>query len=56
MIEHTSANPIKPIHIGTLRCSLVGDTLARVLRKLGYKVEVQNYINDLGRQVAVLLF
>lgn len=56
VIEHTSANPIKPIHIGTLRCSLVGDTLARVLRKLGYKVEVQNYINDLGRQVAVLLF
>jgi len=55
VVEHTSANPIKPIHIGTLRCSLIGDTLARILRKIGYEVEVQNYINDLGRQVAVLL-
>ncbi|MCW1303837.1 MAG: arginine--tRNA ligase, partial [Candidatus Parvarchaeota archaeon] len=55
VVEHTSANPVHPIHIGTLRCAVIGDTLARVLAKAGYEVEVQNYINDLGRQVAILL-
>jgi arginyl-tRNA synthetase len=55
IVEHTSPNPIKPLHMGTARCAVLGDVTARVLRKANYKVEVQNYIDDLGRQVAILL-
>lgn len=51
-IEHTSVNPNKAAHVGHLRNAVLGDTLARVLRGLGNKVEVQNYIDDLGAQVA----
>ncbi len=54
IVEHTSANPTKPIHLGTMRCAVLGDITARLLRKIGYNVEVQNYMDDLGRQVAVL--
>jgi len=54
IVEHTSANPTKPIHLGTMRCAVLGDVTARLLRKIGYNVEVQNYMDDLGRQVAVL--
>nr|MDO8117741.1 arginine--tRNA ligase [Candidatus Sigynarchaeota archaeon] len=55
IVEHTSTNPNKPIHLGTARCAILGDLTARVLRLAGYIVEVENYIDDLGRQVAVLL-
>ncbi|WEU40034.1 MAG: arginine--tRNA ligase [Candidatus Odinarchaeum yellowstonii] len=54
IVEHTSANPTKPIHLGTMRCAVLGDVTARLLRKVGYNVEVENYMDDLGRQVAVL--
>ncbi|MHA1237782.1 MAG: arginine--tRNA ligase [Candidatus Odinarchaeia archaeon] len=54
VVEHTSPNPTKPIHLGTLRCAVLGDIISRVLRYAGYNVEVQNYMDDLGRQVAVL--
>jgi arginyl-tRNA synthetase len=52
VIEHTSINPTKPLHIGHGRNAVIGDTLARIFRALGYKVEVQNYIDDMGLQVA----
>jgi arginyl-tRNA synthetase len=52
VIEHTSINPTKPLHIGHGRNAIIGDTMARILRALGYEVEVQNYIDDMGRQVA----
>lgn len=52
IIEHTSINPNKAAHIGHLRNSCLGDTLARCCRFLGYEVEVQNYIDDTGIQVA----
>ncbi|MHA1679643.1 MAG: arginine--tRNA ligase [Promethearchaeota archaeon] len=55
IVEHTSANPNKPIHLGTARCAVIGDLVGRILRMAGYKVEIENYIDDLGRQVAVLL-
>jgi arginyl-tRNA synthetase len=55
LIEHTSVNPTKPLHIGHGRNAVVGDTLARLLRALGYQVEVHNYIDDMGRQVAETL-
>lgn len=50
-VEHTSVNPNKAMHIGHLRNSVLGDTVARVLRWLGYSTEVCNYIDDTGVQV-----
>jgi arginyl-tRNA synthetase len=52
IVEHTSINPNKSAHIGHLRNSCLGDVLARCCRFLGYEVEVQNYIDDTGVQVA----
>lgn len=50
-VEHTSVNPNKAMHIGHLRNSVLGDTVARILRWLGYSVDVCNYIDDTGIQV-----
>ncbi len=52
IVEHTAINPNKAAHIGHLRNSALGDTLVRVLRFRGQTVEVQNYIDDTGVQVA----
>lgn len=50
-IEHTSVNPNKAMHIGHLRNSVLGDTVARVLEWNGFSIEVCNYIDDTGLQV-----
>jgi arginyl-tRNA synthetase len=55
IVEHTAINPNKSAHIGHLRNAALGDTLARVLRFRGTPVEVQNYIDDLGVQVADII-
>ena len=55
IVEHTNINPNKAAHIGHLRNAVLGDTLVRCLRRLGRKVEVQNYIDDTGVQVADLV-
>jgi arginyl-tRNA synthetase len=52
IVEHTAINPNKAAHVGHLRNAVLGDTLVRVLRFCGTPVEVQNYIDDLGVQVA----
>ena len=52
IVEHTAINPNKAAHIGHLRNSALGDTLVRLLRFRGIPVEVQNYIDDTGVQVA----
>ncbi len=52
IIEHTNINPNKAAHIGHLRNSVLGDILVRCQRHLGHEVEVQNYIDDTGVQVA----
>jgi arginyl-tRNA synthetase len=52
VVEHTAINSNKAAHVGHLRNSCVGDTAARMLRTQGYQVEVQNYIDDTGVQVA----
>ena len=52
VIEHTNINPNKAAHIGHLRNACLGDTLARLKRRAGYEVEVQNYIDDTGTAVA----
>ncbi len=52
VVEHTNINPNKAAHIGHLRNAVLGDVLARTLRALGAPVEVQNYIDDTGVQLA----
>jgi arginyl-tRNA synthetase len=52
VVEHTSINPNKAAHIGHLRNAVLGDTFARLLRHSGRRVEVQNYIDNTGVQVA----
>ncbi|TCP29070.1 arginyl-tRNA synthetase [Scopulibacillus darangshiensis] len=52
VVEHTSINPNKSAHIGHLRNSCIGDALVRLLKRTGYNVEVHNYIDDLGNQLA----
>src|ERR1039457_678737 len=52
LVEHTATNPNKAAHIGHLRNACIGDTVARVLRRTGHTVEVNNYIDDTGVQVA----
>jgi arginyl-tRNA synthetase len=55
IVEHTNINPNKAAHIGHLRNAVLGDILVRCLRHLGSDVEVQNYIDDTGVQVADVL-
>jgi arginyl-tRNA synthetase len=52
IVEHTNINPNKAAHIGHLRNAVLGDTFVRMLRAGGYQVEVQNYIDNTGVQVA----
>jgi arginyl-tRNA synthetase len=52
IVEHTAINPNKAAHIGHLRNSVLGDILGRCLESLGTEVEIQNYIDDTGVQVA----
>ncbi len=52
IVEHTNINPNKAAHIGHLRNAVLGDTFVRLLRHTGHTVEVQNYIDNTGVQVA----
>jgi len=52
IVEHTNINPNKAAHIGHLRNATLGDTFVRMLRETGHRVEVQNYIDNTGVQVA----
>jgi arginyl-tRNA synthetase len=52
IVEHTSINPNKAAHIGHVRNAVLGDTMARILRHAGNSVQVQNYIDNTGVQVA----
>ncbi|MGQ4891877.1 MAG: arginine--tRNA ligase [Candidatus Njordarchaeia archaeon] len=56
IVEHTSANPIHPLHIGTARNSILGDSLARLMRFVNYNVITRFYVDDVGRQVAYLVY
>ncbi|MGB4087432.1 arginine--tRNA ligase [Methanothrix sp.] len=55
IVEHTSANPNGPLHVGHIRNSVIGDTLVRILRRAGCTVDAQYYINDMGRQEAMVV-
>lgn len=56
IVEHTSVNPNKELHVGHLRNVVLGDSMARIFRAAGHTVEIQNYIDDTGRQAAESLF
>ena len=55
IVEHTSVNPNKALHIGHIRNIIIGDTVARILKKSNYKVNVLNYVDDSGLQVADII-
>jgi len=54
IVEHTSANPNGPLHVGRARNPIIGDTIVRIFKAAGYSVESQFYLDDMGKQVAVL--
>ncbi|MFP4050698.1 MAG: arginine--tRNA ligase [Thermoplasmata archaeon] len=54
LVEHTSANPNGPLHVGRARNPIIGDTVARIYEMAGYDLEKQYYVNDIGRQMAIL--
>ncbi|XRP97384.1 arginine--tRNA ligase [Methanocaldococcus sp. 16A] len=56
ILEHTSANPNGPLHIGHLRNAIIGDSLKRILEFYGYNVETHYYVNDMGRQMALVVY
>jgi len=56
IVEHTSVNPVHPIHIGQARNPILGDALARILRARGHEVYTHYYIDDVGRQTAVIAY
>ena len=53
VIEHTSANPTGPVHVGRARNPIIGDSIARLLDFAGNEVDRHYYVNDAGRQMAV---
>ena len=53
-VEHTSTNPTGPIHVGRARNPIIGDTLARCLKRCGHQVSTEYYVNDVGKQVVIL--
>ena len=55
ILEHTSVNPNKALHIGHARNLFIGDALGRMLKKTGHKVTIMNYIDDSGLQVADII-
>ncbi len=56
IVEHTSANPARPIHIGTSKNAIFGDALARILSARRHNVQTRFYIDDTGRQVAQMAY
>ncbi|WP_455369122.1 arginine--tRNA ligase [[Eubacterium] cellulosolvens] len=56
LIEHSSINPVHAIHIGQARNSILGDAIARILRARGHNIETHFYINDAGRQSAIVAY
>ncbi|MFZ2456297.1 MAG: arginine--tRNA ligase [Candidatus Altiarchaeia archaeon] len=54
VLEHTSINPSGPLHIGRLRNCLIGDSLGRILAFSGYSLETHYFVNDVGKQIAII--
>jgi arginyl-tRNA synthetase len=56
IVEHTSVNPLHPIHIGQARNPMLGDTIARMLKTRGHTVYRHYYVDDVGRQTSVIAY
>ncbi len=56
LIEHTSINPNASPHVGRARNAIIGDSLVRLIKFLGYETEVHYLVNDVGKQIAVLVY
>ena len=56
LIEHTSINPNASPHVGRARNAIIGDSLVKILSFLGFKPEVHYYVNDVSKQIAMLVF
>ncbi|MEM2104746.1 MAG: arginine--tRNA ligase [Candidatus Bathyarchaeia archaeon] len=56
IVEHTSVNPLHPIHIGQARNPMLGDSVARILASRGHAVSRHYYVDDVGRQTAVIAY
>ena len=55
LVEHTSINPNASPHVGRARNALIGDSITRLLKFQGYKVETHYFVNDVGKQIAMLV-
>lgn len=55
ILEHTSVNPSGPIHVGRIRNTVIGDSIARILKFCNYDVETHYYVNDMGKQIAIIV-
>jgi len=56
IVEHTSINPLHPIHIGSARNPIIGDAIARILKARGHQVSRHYYVDDVGRQSSVVAY
>src|SRR3989338_5269506 len=56
LVEHTSINPNASPHVGRARNALIGDSIVRILKFQGYNVETHYFVNDIGKQIAMLVF
>jgi arginyl-tRNA synthetase len=56
LVEHTSANPTGPLHVGRARNPLLADSIVRLVRAAGHDVVAEYYVNDMGRQAATLVW
>lgn len=56
LIEHTSINPNAPPHVGRARNAIIADSIVRTMRFAGYKVDVHYFVNDVGKQIAMLVY
>ncbi len=55
LLEFVSANPTGPLHIGHGRCAVLGDVIGNILKKVGYSLKKEYYVNDRGRQINILV-
>src|SRR3989338_4483612 len=55
LVEHTSINPNASPHVGRARNAMIGDSIGRIFKFQGYKVETHYFVNDVGKQIAMLV-
>lgn len=56
LVEHTSANPNGPLHVGRARNPIIGDSVVRLLRRAGHTVQAEFFVNDIGKQLVTLAY